>query len=257
LRLGIVIPAYNEADSVAGVIQNIPRETVAGSVFVVVVDDGSKDRTAQVARRAGADFVVRHPKNLGVGAAFRTGIRTALRKGADIIATIDADQQFDAKEIPTLIEPIRKGEVDFVLGTRFHPTNENPGIPLKKRLGNQLVTLLVSLVVGQQLSDTQTGFRSLSREAAESLSISGIFTYTQEMVLDLTLKGFSLGEVPVKVRYYNNRESRVVKSMPSYAIKATGLILFTVLRLHYQLNLALISTVILFSALAAIITTFF
>ncbi len=233
MKIVVIIPALNEAKSIGDVIQKIPRKIhPENEVAVVVVDDGSRDDTSERARESGADLLVKHRINRGIANAFKSGVRTALEIDADIIVNIDADGQFDPHEIFKLVKPIADGEADVVLGTRFGSEEDARRVPIVKRMGNELVTMTVSLLSGQKFTDTQCGFRAISRRAAIEMNVTGLFTYTQEMILDLVKKGFRVKEVPISVRYFANRNSRVVSSLPKYAAKSLGIILFTILRVH-------------------------
>ncbi len=233
MKIVVIIPALNEAASIGKVIRRIPRKIhPTNEVVVVVVDDGSHDLTSEKAKESGANLIVRHQTNQGIANAFKSGVRAAQAIDADIIVNIDADGQFDPHEIPDLVQPIINNEADLVLGTRFSSEESARRIPLAKRIGNQLVTGAVSFFSGKHFSDTQCGFRAISRTAAKEMGVSGLFTYTQEMILALAKKGFRIKEVPIHVQYYAKRSSRVVSSLPKYAAKSMGIILFTIIRVH-------------------------
>lgn len=237
LQIVIVIPAFNEEKTIGQVIKQIPRNVLSGNrIIIVVVDDGSCDRTGVVAKRAGADFVVRHKENQGLARAFKTGLKAAKKLNADLIVNIDADGQFDPKELPDLIEPIIAGRADAVMGSRFIGKDIH-NIPSTKRVANTVVTFLVGLLVGKRFSDTQCGFRALSMKTADKISLSGVFTYTQEMVLEMAFNRIKIVEVPVSVTYHGSRTSRVVSSISRYGLKVIGIILIPVLR-HFGKHLA-------------------
>jgi len=225
MKLVVVIPAFNEEENIQKTVMSIPRKIMGISeVIIVVVDDGSTDKTSEFAMNAGADKVISHKKNLGVGAAFMTGVRNAISMDADIEVTIDADSQFDSKQIPELIVPILNSEFDVVIGSRF--LNGPPkNIPKIKLLGNKLFTKIVSQCVGQKFTDTQTGFRAYSREALLNISVVNDFTYTQEVLIDLKFKNLRIGEIPINVTYNEQRKSRVVKSLFGYSSQALSIIL--------------------------------
>ena len=220
MKLVVTIPAYNEEETVARVVTEIPR-AIEGvdQVEVLVIDDGSSDGTVQQAKEAGADRVVSHTAKNGVGAAFSTGKDFALRMGADIIVTMDADGQFDPNDIPRLIEPILQGQADFVTGSRFLDRSLKPKMPWIKQMGNSLFTRIVNFLTGQKLADTQCGFRAYSCEAALRLNTFGDFTYTQEVLIDLLNKRMKVREVPVQVRQREGK-SKVVTHWYSYGLKA-------------------------------------
>jgi len=224
MKLVIIIPVYNEENDIQNTIRTIPKKIHGiNEIEILVVDDGSTDKTVDLAMNAGANKVVSHHNNIGVGAAFMTGIRNAISEGADIVVTIDADSQFDSKSIPELIVPILNKQLDVVIGSRF--LNKKPvRIPKIKFFGNMIFTKIVSWVIGQKLTDSQTGFRAYSREAILNISVVNDFTYTQEVIIDLKFKNNRIGEIPVSVRYDEKRKSRVVKNVFSYTAKALSII---------------------------------
>ena len=233
MRLIILIPAYNEEETIASVLNGIP-ETFTGvdQVMTLVVDDGSRDKTAAIAKEAG-EFVVSHNQNRGVGCAFTTGLQKALELGGDILVNIDADGQFSPAEIPMLIDPILKGKADFVVGDRFTNKDGKSQKPQHmsqiKFWGNKLMARFISALIGQDFKDVSCGFRAYSREAMLHLNLAGQFTYTQETFIDLASKGLTIQNVPITVRYFPDRQSRVAGSLVNYAVK-TGKIIFRAYR---------------------------
>jgi glycosyltransferase involved in cell wall biosynthesis len=220
--LVVMIPAFNEARTIGRLIKLIPRK-IKGirNVRVLVIDDGSTDDTVKEARKAKADRIVSFHAHKGLGIGFKTGMMNALKMGADIIVNIDADMQFNPKDIPELIKPIQSGEADMVSCTRFARKEFEPEMPLVKKIGNKIVTGIVNFSTGQKFTDTQCGFRAYGREAALRLNLFGRFTYTQEVFLDLVNKGLRIKEVPLRVkgeRAYG--KSRVVSHWYSYGVKA-------------------------------------
>jgi len=155
MKVVAVIPAYNEERSV----EEVVRKTRKHVDEIIVVDDGSTDRTSEIARKEGA-IVIRHKVNLGLGCALRSGIREALKRKADVIVTIDADGQHDPNDIPKLLEKIREG-YDFVIGRRNLRV-----YPLIKKIGNFILNFLTNLISGTTLSDTESGFRAFNKKAA-------------------------------------------------------------------------------------------
>jgi len=225
MKLVVVIPAYNEEERIQKTVMSIPRKmSGVNEVSILVVDDGSTDKTAELALNAGADKVISHNKNMGVGASFMTGIRNAISMGADIVVSIDADSQFDSNQIPELILPILNQQTDVVVGSRFLK-NTPSNIPRIKVIGNKIFTKIVSWTLGQKFTDTQTGFRAYSKEALMNISIVNDFTYTQEILIDLKFKKLRIVEIPVSVSYDNKRKSRVVKNVWSYSYRALSIIL--------------------------------
>ncbi|MCZ6582848.1 MAG: glycosyltransferase family 2 protein [Thaumarchaeota archaeon] len=227
MKLVVLIPAYNEEENIEKVVRSIPRKIIGvDDIKILVVDDGSTDQTMDMAMNGGAYRVVSHKRNAGVGAAFMTGIRNAITMNADILVAVDADSQFDSNQISELILPIINNQADVVIGTRFQ--NEKPkNIPRIKYLGNKIFTKIVSSIVQQKFTDTQTGFRAYSREALLNISVVNDFTYTQEVLIDLKFKGMQITEVPVSVKYDDKRKSRVVKNIFNYSSRALAIIIRT------------------------------
>jgi len=223
-KLIIYMPALNEETDIQKVIASLPR-SVNGieTIQILVVDDGSTDRTAELACASGA-HVVSHGKNRGVGAAFHSAVQFALENDADILVGIDADGQFDPLEIPLLIKPILENRADMVVGNRF-----TSGIPADmsrlKYWGNQKVAQLISAITGQTFQDVSCGFRAYDRESLLRLNIFGEFTYTHETILSLMYQGLRVIEHPTKVRYFPERKSRVAGSILRYAIQTSKIIL--------------------------------
>jgi len=229
MKLVVLLPAYNEEELISQTIFKIPRKiTGISKVEVLVVDDGSSDKTVEMAINAGADKVISHNKNMGVGAAFMTGIRNAISMNADILVTLDADGQFPPEQISNFIVPILNKQYDVISGARF--TKKIPkDYPRTKLMGNRIFSKLVSLVTGQEFQDTQTGFRAYSGDAILNISIVSEFNFAQEVIIDLVFKGFRVGEIPVNVLFDKNRKSRIVRNIFSYSYKAISTIVKSLL----------------------------
>ncbi|MGH2377200.1 MAG: lysylphosphatidylglycerol synthase domain-containing protein [Candidatus Limnocylindria bacterium] len=193
--LVFVIPAYNEAERLPRVLRAIA--TAKPGAAVVVVDDGSRDGTADAAASHGA-VVVRHERNRGLGAALRTGIARARELDARAAVYIDADGEYDAAETDRLLLPIERGEADYVLGSRFSGTVD--GMPLRRRIANAAFSLLLSATCGRWITDGQTGFRAFSRRALDVAEVVHDYNYAQVLTLDLLRKGMRLAEVPIRYR---------------------------------------------------------
>lgn len=228
MKLVVLIPALNEEEEIGNVISKIPRKIIGfDKVEVLIIDDGSTDKTVEVAINTGADRVVSHQTNLGIGASFMTGVRNSITMDADVLVIIDADSQFDPELIPSLVKPILSNQLDVVLGSRFlniHPK----GIPKIKLYGNKIFTKLMSLATGQKFTDTQSGFVAYAKDAILNLSVTNEFTFVHEAIIDLKFKGFRLGEIPVSCTYYKKRKSRVVKSIFNYSTRAISIIIRSV-----------------------------
>ncbi len=229
MKLIIVIPAYNETKTIEFVLARIPFD-IPGirEKEVIVINDGSIDGTEKVAQKAGA-IVVSHSENRGLGKAFATGVEEALLRQGDVMVVLDADNQFDAHDIPRLIQPIAEGAADFVSASRFTQESFVSRIPVYRVIGNKFMTLFLNVVSGNHFSDVSCGFRAYSREALLHLNLFGNFTYTQEVLLNLHFKGLRLKEIPVKVMYFPGRKSHISGSILRYASHTCKIIFRTVL----------------------------
>src|SRR5262245_2751134 len=182
-RVAVVIPALNEAATIGDVIAAVPRQIPeVAAVDVVVVDDGSTDGTGARSLVAGADTVARHPRNRGLAACFRDGVREALSRGATVVVSLDADGQHDPTMIPHLIEPILAGDADIVLGVRALAEAEQ--MSRARRYGNIAGSWVTRRVLGIEITDATTGFRAFSRDAVLQLNITSDFTYTLETLIE-------------------------------------------------------------------------
>lgn len=228
MKLIVQLPALNEEKTIAQVIASLPRNMDGiDEVGVVVVNDGSTDRTAELARAAGA-VVVSHERPRGVGAAFRSGLMKSAELGADIIVTIDADGQFNASDIPKLIAPILRGECEFVTGSRFVDPALVPEMPKVKRWGNDAIARWVSSIIKIRFYDVSCGFRAYSRDAYLRLVLMGDFTYTHEVFLSLAFAHVPIKEVPVVVRGVREHgKSRVASNLFRYGWRTASIILKT------------------------------
>lgn len=224
-KLVVILPALNEARTILDVISKIPRRINGfSSVEVVVINDGSTDDTAKLALASGA-AVVTHQSTMGVGAAFHTGMREALQRGAAIIVNVDADGQFDPLDIPKLIAPICDGRAEFVTATRFSRHTPPPTMPPIKVWGNTMMTRIINFLTKKNFTDVSCGFRAYSRDAALHLTLFGHFTYTQETFIDLAFKNITMTEIPLVIR--GEREygrSRVASNLWRYGVKAATII---------------------------------
>lgn len=228
VKLVVQMPALNEEKTLVQVIRGIPRDIPGiDATQVVVVDDGSTDRTGELARAEGA-VVVRHESPRGVGAAFRSGIQKSTELDADIIVTIDSDGQFNPADIPTLIEPILDGRADFVTASRFKDKRLIPEMPGLKKWGNDMIARWVSSMTGQRFHDVSCGFRAYSKDAYLRLVLTGDFTYTHEVFLALAFARVPIAEVPIQVRGVREHgASRVASNLFHYGRQTALIILRT------------------------------
>ncbi|MFA4817368.1 MAG: glycosyltransferase family 2 protein [Parcubacteria group bacterium] len=225
MKLVVNIPAFNEEEKLAETIKNIPRNFRGiDEVFIQIIDDGSRDKTAEIAREAGADFIHSHRANRGIGITFRTAVEKALRNGADIMVNIDADGQFDCADIEKLVRPILNGEADMVSADRFSEKTAQD-IPWIKSFLNRVAARLIGGFMNTKIYDLTCGFRAYSREALLRLNLPGDFTYTQEVIIDLLGKNLKIRWIPVNVKYFSERKSRVVRSVYRYVNNSFKIIL--------------------------------
>ncbi len=224
MKLVVNIPAFNEAEKIGETIRRIPRTfDGADEVVVHVVDDGSNDRTGEIAKEAGADLVIVHARNRGLGRAFRTSVEAALEANADIMVNIDADGQFDPNDIGILMAPVLSGKADIVSADRFGE-HAAKNIPLVKDRLNRLAARLISGFLKTPIQDLTCGFRAYSRESLLRLNLLENFTYTQEVIIDAIGKGLKIVWIPVKVTYFANRKSKMTKSIVNYIRQSSRII---------------------------------
>lgn len=216
--LAVVVPAKDEEATVGELLDRISTVEVPGyELMTFVVDDGSTDRTAELARNKGA-AVVSHSENRGLGAAVRTGLRIAVEAGAEAVAYLDADLEYYPEDIPRLVEPVLAYRADYVLGSRFQGGVE--GMKLHRKLGNYVFTALLVLLAWRFMTDGQTGMRAFSREAARRAEIIYDYNYAQVLTLDLLRKGFRMEEVPIRYRVREHGESFIRWSYPARVLPA-------------------------------------
>jgi glycosyltransferase involved in cell wall biosynthesis len=206
----MMLPAHNEEATVAAVVRRAPVEVRGHPVRVVVVDDGSTDRTAAVAARTGAR-VVSFGRNRGLGAAVREGLTLGVAEGAVAVAFLDADGEYAPEELGALVGPILDGRADYVVGSRFAGYDRTM-LP-HRWAGNRVLTAWVRVLVRRfgvrSLTDGQSGYRALSADAAARAEIVHDFNYAQVLTLDLLAKGFRYAEVPITYRFRQHGRSFV------------------------------------------------
>jgi len=222
MKLIVQIPCLNEQASLPETLHAIPR-SIPGvdEVEVLVIDDGSTDRTAQVAREHGADYVVRFNRNKGLAQGFMAGLDACLRLGADIIVNTDADHQYPGHEIPRLVAPLLCGEADMVVGDRS--VRDVTHFSWTKKRLQTVGSWVVRKVSGTDVPDSTSGFRALTREAALRINIVSEFTYTLESIIQAGKKKLAVAHLPIETR--ETRPSRLFSSTWEYVKRSAATIL--------------------------------
>lgn len=223
MKLIIQIPCFNEEATLPVTLAELPRQIDGvDQIEVLVIDDGSTDRTVEVARSLGVAHIVHHHTNQGLAAAFKNGLEACLQLGADIIVNTDADNQYPGQYIPHLIQPILEGRADMVIGDR-RPDQIEHFSPTKKVL-QRLGSAVVRYASGTSVPDAPSGFRAISRHAAMRLNILTSFSYTLETIIQAGKKNLTVVHIPVKVNQ-ETRKSRLVKNNFNYVMRSAGTIL--------------------------------
>lgn len=233
MKLIIQIPCYNEAEHLPIALMALPRDVPGfDQVEWLIIDDGSDDDTSSVAQNCGVDHIVRHTHNKGLARAFMTGINAALARGADVIVNTDADNQYNADDIPALVEPILQGKADIVVGARPISTIEHFS-PIKKQL-QKLGSWVVRVASNTDIPDAPSGFRAISRSAAERTMVFNDYTYTLETIIQAGQRNMAICSVPVRVNE-ELRPSRLFKSIPAY-IKRSVVTIFRIFIIYQPLK---------------------
>lgn len=213
-KLIIQIPCYNEAETLGISLAALPR-SVPGfdKVEWLIIDDGSQDNTVEVALAHGVDHVVRHTQNLGLARGFMSGLHACMQLGADVIVNTDADNQYNADDIPLLTAPILEHRADIVVGAR--PISTIAHFSFIKKCLQKLGSWVVRAASKTDIADAPSGFRAISREAAQRLVVFNSYTYTLETIIQAGQRNMAILSVPIRVNG-DLRPSRLVRSIPSY-----------------------------------------
>ena len=229
------MPAYNEEEKIGETIKRIKKSFEAdfyskeGAVIteklIQVVDDGSTDKTAEIAKQSGADFVVSYKPNRRLAYAFKRAVENSLEQGADIMVNIDADGQFNPNDIPHLLSPILSGQCDMTIANRFG-RHEAKDIPFIKDFLNRLAAKIIGFFLNYPIEDLTCGFRAHNRETLLRFNLTNVhFTYTQETIIDAIGKNLKLKWIPVEVSYFADRKSRIVRFIGKYVSDSAKIIL--------------------------------
>ncbi|MGZ4293697.1 MAG: glycosyltransferase family 2 protein [Solirubrobacteraceae bacterium] len=225
MKLIIQIPCFNEEAQLPATLADLPRE-IAGfdTVEWLIIDDGSTDRTIEVARANGVDHIVKLTNHKGLAAGFQAGLDAGLKLGADVIVNTDADNQYEGGDIPKLVAPILRGEADMVIGDRGVDSNEH--FSHSKRRLQRLGSWVVRQASSTEVPDTTSGYRAYNREAALQMQVVSKFTYTLETIIQAGKLLVAIDHVPVRTNP-KTRESRLFPSIPAY-IRRNGLSIFRI-----------------------------
>ncbi len=230
MKLVIQIPCLNEEESLPGTLAHLPREVPGVDVVEwLVIDDGSTDRTGEVARAHGVDHVLRFTGRRGLARAFQAGLDEAVRLGADVIVNTDADGQYKGEDIPRLVQPILEGRADIVIGNR-NIENIRQFSWIKKRL-QRLGSWVVRQLSGTDVADATTGFRAYSREAALRLNIISGYTYTIESLIQAEHNNLVIANITIETNEVH-RPSRLFRSIPEYIKRS----IITIVRVYAMFN---------------------
>lgn len=225
MKLIIQIPCYNEATTLPVTLEALPRQVEGfDRVEVLLIDDGSTDDSIEVARQHGVNHIVSLKKNQGLARVFMAGLEASVKCGADVIVNTDADNQYNAGDIPTLTRPIVEGKADMVIGVR--PIKDIPHFSWLKKQMQHLGSWVVRKASATDIPDAPSGFRAFSREAAMQINVFNDYTYTLETIIQAGRKNMAITWVPVSVNV-DLRPSRLIKSIPAY-IKVS---ILTILRI--------------------------
>jgi glycosyltransferase involved in cell wall biosynthesis len=250
LKLIIQIPCLNEEAQLPATLADLPRSLPGIDVVEwLVIDDGSTDRTIDVARANGVDHIVRLTNNKGLAAAFQAGLDASLKLSADIVVNTDADNQYDARDIPKLIDPILRGDADMVIGDRVISEVAHFS-PLKKRL-QHLGSAVVRRASGTNVPDTTSGFRAYNREAALQLTVVSKYTYTLESVIQAGKMLVAVDHTPIHARKVDRPSRLFGHSMFGY-VRKNSLAIFRIYAMYEPLRVFMLAAMVVGLAAAAI-----
>lgn len=222
-KLIIQIPCFNESQTLSTALSAIPKSVEGFDVVeLLVIDDGSSDNTAEIAKQCGVHHVIKHTKNQGLARAFMTGIKHALEAGADVIVNTDADNQYEAQDIPKLVVPILEKRADIVIGAR--PIADIAHFSWSKKLLQKIGSWVVRSASRTNIPDAPSGFRAYSRFAAQNMVVFSEYTYTLETIIQAGQKNMAIISVPIRTNA-DLRPSRLVKSIASYVRRSMGTII--------------------------------
>ncbi len=245
MKLIIQIPCYNEEGTLAIALAALPRQIPGiDKVEWLIIDDGSTDKTVEVALANGVDHIVHLPHNQGLARGFMAGLEACLKAGADIIVNTDADNQYCADDIPKLVEPILSGRAEIVIGAR--PISEIEHFSFTKKMLQKLGSWVVRVASNTDIPDAPSGFRAISRGAAIHLNVFSEYTYTLETIIQAGQKNMAITSVPIRINE-DLRPSRLLKSIPSY-VKRSILTIFRIFMTYRPIMFFIVPGALLFTS---------
>lgn len=251
MKLIVQIPCYNEEETIGLTVRDIPRNINGiDCVEILVINDGSNDKTVEAAKEAGVDYIVSHSGNLGLARAFETGLKKSIESGADIIVNLDADNQYKASDIPKLIRPLIDKKSDITIGAR--PIEMIKTFSPVKKILQKLGSCAIRKISGTDVQDAPSGFRAFTKEAAMKINIFDNYTYTMETIIQAQNKGLIIQSVPIGVNTCI-RPSRLVKNNFDYIRRsALTIIRFVIVYKPFKFFIKLSLFLFLFGALLGI-----
>jgi glycosyltransferase involved in cell wall biosynthesis len=234
MKILVAIPCFNEEATLENVLKNISVSLEKYDYQILVVDDGSTDKSVEIAKAYNCSLIL-HGRNKGVGGAFQSAVDYAVQNNYEILLTIDADGQFEADDLPRLVEKMFKESLDFCSGSRFLSNSVKTSMPLLRKLGNIGMAKWLSVLTKRSFSDVSCGLRGYTRNALLNLNLYGKFTYTQESILELAHKEIVMSEMPITVHYFEDRKSHVSGNLFRYALRTSAIIMRT-FRDYYPLR---------------------
>lgn len=228
--LFIQIPCLNEENDIGDVIKSIPKnelEKLGLKVKILVIDDGSVDKTSEIANGMGCDFILRHKKTLGLARSFADGLEFCLNRRADIIVNTDGDNQYNQSEIPKIVEPIIKDKADMVIGDR--QIEKLQFMPGGKKIGNQIGSFILEFLTGLSIPDASSGFRAISGELARKFNLQSAHTYTHETIIQAANLSATILYIPIVFKRRRSGDSRLIGGVVDHIKKSTATIIRAVL----------------------------
>ena len=243
-KLIVTIPAYNEEGSIAEVIQSIPRKIKGiDKVEVMVLSDGSTDKTVEISKSAGADYVYQNPRNLGLAKTFAKLMEYAYEAGANYVVNTDADNQYDQTEIKKLVKPLVQGKADMVLGDRQVATLQH--MPISKKIGNRIGSTVIRLLSGLSVQDASTGLRAYSRDFLANLHLFSAHTYTHETIIYAANHKYRIQDIPVTFKAREYGQSRLISGVIPHIQKSMVVIIRSILMYNTYKFLVIIGSLLM------------